>query len=57
MGGFIFVTEVSDNIQCLVCQQMLAVPKESTCVGTTKQCRPTVRNAMLMQEKLERIKL
>src|SRR6218665_913048 len=32
------VIEVSDKIQCLVCQQMLAVPKESTCVGTTKQC-------------------
>ena len=50
-----FVIEVSDKIQCLVCQQMLAVLKQSTCVGTTKQCRPrpTMRNIMLMQEKLE----
>src|SRR6218665_1351851 len=34
---------------------MLAVRRNITCVGTTKQCRPrpTVRNVMLMEEKLE----
>src|SRR6218665_714464 len=34
---------------------MLAVRRNTTSVGTTKQCRPrhTVRNVMLMQEKLE----